>query len=561
MARCLFFCGVAAKQRRDSIAGRSTRRGQEPGLSSTRRPVAHARNETPIAVRTGPHGMIRSGLVQRSFAPPDHALAQRVSRSAAVSLIGVALRAVITIGSTAVLARLLSPADFGLLTMASLVTEFAALFSSFGIGAILIQMRRSSRLYYDTAFWFAAALGLVLMAAVWLFSVFAGLFFDDPQVGSIVRVLSVLFLLEELTVVHSAVLNRLLKFKLEVAIQMGQLLLRVGATIAFAWLGWGVWSLVLGSLAGSVFRTAALWIAVPFRPRVRFHWPLVAGRMRTGLSYLGGAVLGYLNNNLDYLVVGRSFGAAELGYYQAAYSLSDELRNRLSLPLQRVLFPAYSLVQDDLGRFQRGVSTSLRLLSCIVFPLGAGMAATAPEIVAILFGPKWLAVIPLLQVLAINGALRAVFSMCGSIYFARDRADLAFLVTAASLPLVVLALWLGSRWGAQGVAWAMLAMVTLSLAASGISLRLIRMTLWDLLRAVGPAAIASAAMAAGLSLRFAPIETIDSPLIRLGLMVVVGALVYVAVLCLVSRDSARLILNTLKGLVMRRRKSQASLSP
>lgn len=496
--------------------------------------------------------MTRHGLVRRSFSPPDHALAQRVSQSAFVSLVGVALRAVITIGSTAILARLLTPADFGLLTMASLITEFAALFSNFGIGAILIQMRRASRLAYDTAFWFACALGLVLMAAVWSFSFFAGLFFDAPEVGDIIRVLSLLFLLEEMTVVHSAILNRLLKFRLEVAIQISVLVLRVAATILFAWLGWGVWSLVGGSVVSAILRAAAMWIAVPYAPRLRFHWPLVAERMRTGLSYLGSAVLGYLNNNLDYLVVGRRFGATDLGYYQAAYSLSDELRNRLSLPLQRVLFPAYSLVQNDLERFRRGVTTSLMLLATVVFPLGAGMAATAEEIVIVLFGWQWLAVIPLLQILAINGALRAVFSMCGSIYYARDRADLALLMTAITVPITALALWVGSRNGLSGVAWAMLAMVLFSLITAHFALRLIGLGLITLIRAIGPAALASTLMAIGVEAARSGLEVhIDTPLARLALLIPVGALIYGVVLAVVSRDAVELVVATLRRLVRR----------
>lgn len=493
------------------------------------------------------------GLIQRSFAPPDHALAHRVSHSAAISLAGVALRALVTIGSTAVLARLLTPADFGLLTMASLVTEFAALFSSFGVGAILIQMRRSSRLAYDTAFWFALVLGLALMGAVWVFSFFASLFFDDPQVGSIVRVLAVLFLLEELTVVHSAVLQRMLKFKLEVAIQSGQLLLRVTLTIVFAWLGWGVWALVLGSLAARVAQTIVMWVLVPYRPRLRFHKDLLAGRMRTGLSYLGSSVLGYLNNNLDYLIVGRRFGAVELGYYQAAYSLSDELRNRLSMPLQRVLFPAYSLVQDDLERFRRGVTTSLMLLATVVLPLGAGMAATAEEIVIVLFGWQWLAVIPLLKILAINGALRAVFSMCGSIYYARDRADLALFMTAMTVPITALALWIGSRYGLVGVAWAMLVMVLFSLVTAHFALRLVGLGLIALVRAIGPAGLASAVMAIGVEAARSGIEAhIDTPLARLALLVPLGTLMYGFVLAIVSRDAVELVIATMRRLVRRR---------
>jgi len=495
--------------------------------------------------------MKRTGTLQRSYSPPDHALAQRVSSSAAVSLLGVALRAVITIGSTAVLARLLAPADFGLLTMASLVTEFAALFSSFGIGAILIQSRRTFRLQYDTAFWFAVGLGVVLMAAVWVFSTVAGLFFDDPRVPGIVRVLSLLFLLEELTVVHAAVLNRLLKFKLEVAIQTGVLVLRVACTIFFAWLGWGVWALVMGTVVMAVARMVALWLAVPYRPRLRFHFPLLRQRLKTGFSFLGIAVVGYLNSNLDYLIVGRRFGATDLGYYQAAYSLADELRNRLSMPLQRVLFPAYSLVQDALPRFQNGVLTGLRLLAATVMPLGAGMAATAPEIVRLLYGERWLAVVPLLQILAMNGALRAVFSMCGAIFYARDRASLALLLTVATLPFVVVGLWIGVHWGPAGVAWAMLALVSVSAFNASIAMRQIGLGPWHLLRAIGPALVAAGAMAAAVLWLATALPAQWGPALRLAAMVPAGAVAYAVVLALVSRSTVGLMLKTIRGLLGR----------
>ena len=495
------------------------------------------------------HPVKRHGILQRSYSPPDHALAQRVSHSAAVSLLGVALRAVITIGSTAILARLLSPADFGLLTMASLVTEFAALFSNFGIGAILIQSRRTFRLQYDTAFWFAAALGVLLTAAVWVFSGFAGLFFDDPRVATIVRVLSVLFLLEELTVVHSAVLNRLLKFKLEVGIQIAQLVLRVGTTILFAWLGWGVWALVLGSLLGAVFRTLALWMAVPYRPRPRFHFAVLQRRLRMGLSFLGSAVLGYFSSNLDYLVVGRRFGATELGYYQAAYSLSDELRNRLSLPLQRVLFPAYSLVQNDLERFRNGVLTAARLLSVATFPLAAGMSATAPELVALLYGERWLPVVPLLQVLAINGAIRSLISMVGPIFAARDRMHVALGLHAVAVLVTLLLVLVGAQWGARGVAIGMLFSTATGVLSVYIAMGYLDLRLRHFAIAIGPAAVCAAVMAGSVVAARPLIEVIaqDTPL-RLLTLVCLGAAIYAIAMATISPGTIRLCLDTLRRL-------------
>jgi PST family polysaccharide transporter len=291
---------------------------------------------------------------------------------------------------------------------------------------------------------------------------------------------------------------------------------------------------------------------VPYRPRWRFHFPLLRRRLKTGFSFLGIAVVGYLNANLDYLIVGRRFGATDLGYYQAAYSLADELRNRLSLPLQRVLFPAYSLVQDALPRFQNGVTTGLRLLATAVIPLGAGMAATAPEIVRLLYGERWLAVVPLLQILAMNGALRAVFSMCGSVFYARDRAGLALLLTVATLPFVVLGLWIGVRWGPVGVAWAMLALVSIGAFNASVALRLIGLGPWHMVRAIGPALVAAALMAAAVLWIGQSLPPDWGPALRLAVLVPAGAAVYVTALAAVSRDTVRLVLKTGRGLLGRR---------
>jgi PST family polysaccharide transporter len=323
----------------------------------------------------------------------------------------------------------------------------------------------------------------------------------------------------------------------------------VGCTIVFAWLGWGVWALVLGSLAGALVRTAALWIAVPYRPRLRFHFPLLRRRLRTGFSFLGSAVVGYMNNNLDYLVVGRRFGATELGYYQAAYSLSDELRNRLSLPLQRVLFPAYSLVQDDLGRFRNGVLTAARLLSVAVFPLAAGISATASEVVALLYGPRWMAVVPLLQILAVNGAIRSVLSMVGAIFAARDKMHVSLLLSLNGLVVTGIALFIGMHWGVRGVAIAMLCATANGVLSAHIALRYLGLNLLHLARAVGPAAAGAAIMAGALLLVRPHLADADIGLpSRAIALTLIGAVLYGCSLALLSPQTLRLCLSTLRRL-------------
>jgi PST family polysaccharide transporter len=345
-------------------------------------------------------------------------------------------------------------------------------------------------------------------------------------------------------------------FRAEVLVQIGSLLVRAGAAILSAWLGYGVWSLVIGSFAGRIFMTMALWAVVRYRPRPRFQMRLLKEKLRTGLSYLGATVLNYANANLDYLIIGRRFGPTDLGYYQAAYTLSDELRSRLSLPLQRVLFPAYSLVQADLERFQRGVLTSARLLSALVLPLGIGMALTAQEMVTILYGTSWLPAIPLLQILAIGGALRAILSLVWAVFAATDNVHKVVQLNAILFPPTLCLLAIGSAWGPQGVAWAMLTINVLLLFPSRVALRLIRLDLGHLLRAIAGPATAAALMVLPVTVTRSALEPLAFPLpIQLALMAGVGALSYGIFLAALSMQTIRLITDLL-GQVLKRRKPE-----
>src|SRR5690606_2580634 len=130
----------------------------------------------------------------------------------------------------------------------------------------------------------------------------------------------------------------------------------------FAWLGFGVWSLVAGPIAGALAQLVLMFIAVPFLPRLRFYAAYLFANLRTGGSYMGNTFLYYLMMNVDLLLIGRQLGASMLGYYQNARSLTDEIRGRIAMPLQRVLFPAFSAMQADRDRLRQSVLKSSRIL-------------------------------------------------------------------------------------------------------------------------------------------------------------------------------------------------------
>lgn len=477
-------------------------------------------------------------IVTTSLKPNADKLGRRVVTGAFWTFGAMIIRVVLTIFSTAVLARLLTPEDFGLIAMSSLITELAALLGNIGVNYVIIQKAHLKRSDLDTSFWITLILDGGLCMLVIALSFFADDFFHSPRIREILWGSSFLFILGGLSSIHTSLLNRQLMFREDAFIQLNMLMGRIAVSIGLAQLGWGVWSLVIGSIAGQTLATLWAWHIVPFIPRFRFERGFFSQHWRSGGSILGSGILTYLMSNIDYWVIARRFGATELGYYQIAFSLPEELRNRLSGPIVRLLFPAYSRIQDNNHAFQQGVFRSLRVLSTIAMPIGFGMAIVADDLIRVLYGEQWKAVIPLLQILAIGGLIRALTTLLGPIFSAKGRPDLAFKIQMLTTPYMLGAIILGSEWGIVGVAWAMLAalipnsMITVHFASS-----LIGRKSGSLYRQIVDPFASSLIMCSVLeSSHIALTLTQFPPLLRLFFLAALGFTVYMTSMILISKQ-------------------------
>jgi len=475
-------------------------------------------------------------MVRAAFFPSRANLGRRVAVGAAWQFGLVAMRIVLTIASTAVLARLLTPTDYGLNGMSAVVIEIAALLTNLGFGPILTQKPKLTRLDLDSAFWVSIGIGCGLTLLIFALSYPAALFFGQPELVPILCVASLSFIIQEAGVVPGAVFNRLLRFKEEVLIQLAGMVLRISLAIALAWAGAGYWSLVVAPLIASALSTAfSLWF-IGYIPRLKFSRNFVNRNWRASGSYLGGGMLNHLLANFDYMVVGRRFGPEQLGFYQTAFSLPDELRSRFAGPLQRVLMPAYALIQSDTPAFRRSFLQSVKLFAAVMFPLGLGMAATADHIVPLLYGDQWLPVIPILQVLALTGALRAVLSLFGSVFAAKGVPQLSFKIQLWMTPPVLGLIFAGSFYGVIGVAWGVALAQLSGLVGAAIAMRLLEGSLLDFLRAIASSVVAAGLMFLALASTIFTNAIGDLSLAnRLALMIAVGAAVYVMAWAMIER--------------------------
>ena len=476
-------------------------------------------------------------VVRGAFVLHSGNLGNRIVGGAGFTMLGIALRTLLTIGSMAILARLLAPADFGYIAMATAVTELAALLGSFGFSNILIQRKVINRLQMDTLFWAGLLVGFTLAAAVFLFSFVAERLFGDAITGELLRVLCLSFCIGGFTVVHSAIIARMMWFRLEFWIQIVVILCRSLVAIAFAYQGFGVWSLVAGALAGAASNVLLDLLAVPFFPRFRFHHHYLTSTWRTSGGYFGSSILYYINMNVDVLLIGRQLGASALGFYQNARSLTDEVRGRLAMPLQRVLFPAFSALQADQERLQRTVILSGRLLAAVIVPVGFGISAVADELVPVLYGPQWLDMIPMLSMFGLSAAIRGSTAIASPLFNSRDRVGLSFRYNLIGTFITVVAILIALPYGINAVSAAVALSTLYTLVSFRVGLGLIGLGTRHVLTILGPPSTAAAIMWMAIwAVRPYCAAWLDVPALALAAHVMFGVFVYAIALHTVSRQ-------------------------
>jgi O-antigen/teichoic acid export membrane protein len=477
----------------------------------------------------------RHELVRSAFRLNAENLGRRVVSGASFTFLGIALRTFITLGSTAILARLLTPADFGHVAMAAVVTEFTGLFGGFGFANLLIQRKTITRLQMDTVFWASVIIGLILTGVVFILAPLASWVFANETTGALLRLLCFSFLLNSLTVVHEATLSRLMRFRTEFWILITVIGVRSSVAIVFAYLGFGVWSLVIGPLFGAAASIALYYSAIPYLPRFRFHPAYLKATWKVSGSYFGSNILYYLNMNVDLLLIGRSLGATPLGYYQNARSLTDEIRGRIAMPLQRVLFPAFSALQNDQKRLQTSVMRAGRLLAAIIIPVGVGLSAIAQDLVPVLYGPQWLAMIPLLSMFGISGAIRGATAISSSLFNAMNQVPLAFKYNTIGTLLTASAIIVTLPYGIEAVTLAVMLSNLYALVTFRIGLGLIGLHTRHMLDILGYPTLAATGMwIAVILIRTWTKEWINDAIILLLLHIFLGATFYISALLITS---------------------------
>jgi lipopolysaccharide exporter len=364
--------------------------------------------------------------------------------------------------STIVLARLLVPADFGLVAIAMMLISTLQLLTAFSFDVHLIQNPNSGRDQFDTAWTFNILFALFCSVALTALAYPVALFYHEPHLEVVVYTLAFGYLVSGFANIGPVIFRREMRFDRDFAFMLGKRLAPVLTTIPVAlWLR-NYWALVLGQLAGTIASVLLSYIVSPYR--LRFSLKAKSELFHSSKWLVVNNMLAFLNGRAAEFVIGKLAGVGGLGVYTISSEISTLPTTELVAPINRAAFPGYSRLAQDIEKLRNSFLGVISMIALFALPAGIGIVSVADVMVPAVLGWKWLAAIPLIQVLAIYGVLGALQTNVIYVYLAVGRPRIITLVAGlqflALLALLFPATW---YWGAIGAAWAFLATAILML--------------------------------------------------------------------------------------------------
>jgi O-antigen/teichoic acid export membrane protein len=447
-----------------------------------------------------------------------------------------------------VLARLLAPTAFGLVSLAMVFVALMQIFVDQGFNQAIVQRQNLTPAHLDSAFWSSLVLGILLSGlGVLLAGPIAGLL-GQPDLAPVLRGLSASIVILALSSTPEAILRRELAFR---SLAVRQLLAAVaGGAVALgaAILGYGVWSLVFQLVVQGAVGAIVLWIAVPWRPGFDVSWQCFRDLFSFGSSIVAMNLLNFLNRQSDDLLIGAVLGVRALGYYSVGYRILLLLTDVMTRTIESVAFPLFSKIQDDTARLRRAYLMATQISATIATPVFLGVAALAPQLIEVFFGSKWHAAVPVMQVLSLIGVLHASLFFNSTVLVATGKPRTALLVTVVNAVSNVVAFAIAVQWGIVAVA---AAYVIRGYLLSPLPILLVKRTIeFSLSEYASRFAIplaCSAAMVATMLLLREVLTPAVSDAVLIPIVGLAGAAVYLLALRVVAERFTREMLDYLSG--------------
>ncbi|NPV75860.1 MAG: lipopolysaccharide biosynthesis protein [Anaerolineae bacterium] len=456
--------------------------------------------------------------------------------------------------STIILARLLEKDDFGVAGYALVVIGFLDVFADLGIGQALIYHPKDEETS-STGFWLGFAVAVSLFLITWAAGPWVGSYFRDQRAVSVTRLLALTFPISAMGNVHSVLMSKELQFRKKFLPEFVRAIGKGVISIVLAALGFGYWSLIAGQLAGTLSGVVMYWLVYPWRPSFRFSVSKARSMLAYGINIVGVSGLSVIQSSTPSILIGRYIGSVGLGIYQLAFRVPDLLIGQFCSIVSQVIFPVYTSIQEDLAVLRRGFEIATRYLSLITVPIGVGLALIARPFVLVVFSQKWESSIPVVQAIALYSMILSLSYSAGSVYKATGRpyilSRLSLIEVLYEVPIFV---WVALTFqSVYAMAWSLtLLTITTTILELSVASWVLKMPVFQILKALAPAFLAAGVMSVAVSLAMKLMAGIPD-IIQLVGGILVGGGFYIGTLWVLQRQ---LVFETLQFLKKTIRKQE-----
>ncbi|MGY3055264.1 teichuronic acid exporter [Pedobacter sp. UYEF25] len=363
---------------------------------------------------------------------------------------------ILAFGVSVVLARLLSPAEFGLIGMLAIFMGIGNALVEGGLTSSLIRSKEVTEKDYSTVFVFNLIGSIIIYGIIYLSAPWISDFYKQPKLTGITRVYALTFIFSAFGTVQNTILSRELKFKKQALISLPALIIGSLVGLVLAYLGYGVWALVYYALVNSLFTTLILWISSNWKPTLSFEKKLFDIHFHYGYKLTLSSVLDTIFTNAYQIVIGRFYSAAQVGFYTRANSLMMLPVGNVSTALNKVIFPLFAKVQDDLPRFRTAYKQIMQIVLFVITPIIVIMAIEAKPLVIFLFTEKWLPIVPIFQIICFTGILYPIHLYNLLVLQVTGRTDLFLKLEIVKKIILSIIIFVSFFYGFYALLWGQL---------------------------------------------------------------------------------------------------------
>ncbi len=379
-------------------------------------------------------------------------LGRRSARAGAVTLSTQIFKFMLATASAIVMARLLTPKDFGLIAMVAILVNFVGMFQYMGLSTATIQWAELNHNQVSTLFWINMALSTAIMLIMIAISPAVAWFYQEPRLIWITIGYSFSVFLMGLEIQHEALLNRQMRFGVLAVIDVAALVLGLTAAMLSAWYGAGYWALVINQWVTAIARAIGVWSACKWRPGLPVRGCGVRPMLSYGGNFTGTNLMVYFSRNLDNTLIGKFWGSQQLGLYNKAYQILLLPIQQIANPIANVAMPALSLLAKTPERYREAYLNIIEKLAMITMPGVVFMIGTSDWLVLFLLGPQWVETGRIFMLLGIAAVIQPVSRTCWWLFATQGRVRDMFHWSVIGGIIAIASIIAGLPWGAVGVA-------------------------------------------------------------------------------------------------------------